>query len=161
MHAAERREIGRVIAMLRSGDRSGALEALRTLRTEPPRRALPQAVAQLPLLPPEMFRFHCDVLSLDLSVGECIDRREDAYRSGKRAGARKHLECQGCVVGQAWRAGLPEYQAREPSNPREVLPAGQRKAKARRTAASWREEDGCDPLAEAASMTPDDPVRVG
>jgi hypothetical protein len=160
MHATERREIARVIAMLRSGDRSGAITALRALRTPRPRPAQAQPGGQIPLLPPALLRFRCEVLSLDMAVGDCIDRREDAYRSGRRAGARKHLECQGCAVGQAWRAGLPEYQAREPSNPREVLPPGQRRAKARRASASW-EDAGCDPLAEAASLTPDDPVRVG
>jgi hypothetical protein len=158
MRAAERRHVRRAKALLRSGDRAGALAELTALEATSATsraRALPEQLV-MALTP-----FHCERLQLDLVVGECIDRREDAYRSGRRAGARKHLECQTCAVGQAWRARLPGYHARAPSNPREVLSPQQRKAKARRTAASWREEDGCDPLAEAASLTPDDPVRVG
>lgn len=92
-----------------------------------------------------------------LFAARCVDRQAARWRSGDRRGKPKFYECQGCALGEGYRARLAGYQPPEDSDTREVMSPSQRaaKAKARATRIDPEEPNAC-PLAEAAALTPDD-----
>lgn len=86
----------------------------------------------------------------------CLDRRTDLWPSGKRRNCMRHPECEGCKIGEDYAARSTWHVPRKPTQPAEVLAPEQRKAKAKWMAEHITLPADQDPMAEAASLTPDD-----
>lgn len=173
MRESERRAVRRAIVLIRSGDGSGAVAALRLLLREAPVLAGPAEQLVLDLVLVE-----CKVGGT-IPLRDCLTRRSRRYASGGQAGQtragegrgtgigtggstagggprgqRVNLECIGCPLGEAYAQRAPRFIPPPQSRPPEVLPASQRKAKAGRRRGPPNVQD--DSLAVVASMTPDD-----
>jgi hypothetical protein len=141
--------IDRLIALNRLGDRAGVDRYLRQLKPRP--KALTFRAEQVPLAFMLDCRFRCDRLDGTFRVRECLERRGAVWPSGKRKGAPKSPQCQGCRVGEAFAACFPGLELRPPSQAPEML-------RGRRALTIVMDEapHGYCPMAEAATLTPDD-----
>ena len=99
----------------------------------------------------------CPSLAVTLPAGRCADRHLARWPSGDRRGKPQFPTCAGCALGAAYRARLEGYTQRPDSQAPEVMSNAQRAARLR-----WNlsrlpfDEEGRDPMREAATLTPDD-----
>ncbi len=132
-------EIRKAVALLQSGDRSGALGALRSLVRQDA-GAIVREVTHLGAC------FRCDRLGIEaLRVQDCLSRRSRIWSNGRWKGepTPEAADCQGCDVGQALSSRFPGYKP----------PQAQPFIRLGRFPRHRRAED---PVALAAAMTPDD-----
>lgn len=156
MTESQRKRVKRAIAMIQSGDRSGAVVELRTLASRPP----PLRGSEAEQLVFAVVRFECPRLHLEMPVRECLETRGAVWPSGGRKGTPKNPQCVGCGIGERFAYACPGIRLRPPSQPPEVLPTSQRMAKLARSLVGLGPEDTVrgpmDPLTEASMLSRDD-----
>lgn len=157
MNAGERRRGRQALAMLRAGDRAGALAILAALFSHPWQP--PESGDQLAFSFVASFTFRCERLGIDrLPIRDCLERRGAVWPSGRRRGVPKSPQCAACPIGQSLARAVP-YRVRPPSQPPEVLPAAQRLAKMiHGLCLDLGEPLEPSPMQEAAELTPDDRI---
>lgn len=153
----ERQELRRVRAMVQTGDRAGALSALRAMEERPPSRDMGES--QLLLMLALETGFRCDRLNVDeMRIRDCLVRRSRVWPSGGGRGsaAPAATACVGCPVGAGWAARLPSFVPPKSTLAAEVLSPSQRAAKRAAWSEPTEESLRTDPMRDAAQLTPDD-----
>jgi len=168
--AAERHAVAairrRIRVCIRARDLDAALaeaDRLDVLAAPPsPRRpALP--TAQLALILPAVALadpFTCPRLRGVMTIEDCLVRRTRTWPSGggKGSPAPEAMVCVGCETGSGWAVQLPNFKPPPSTMAPAVLPNSQRMAKQARALVGLGDDEvvRVDPMAEAATLTPDD-----